>query len=99
DYSSTNYVILGMIAEQVTGATLGYAMRQRIFDPLELAGTFFTPEEAVQGVQARGYSNATDQTNASMSFVFATANIVSTADDVRRFAEALFNGRLLAPET
>jgi len=31
--------------------------------------------------------------------VFATANIVSTADDVRRFAEALFEGRLLEPET
>jgi peptidoglycan/LPS O-acetylase OafA/YrhL/CubicO group peptidase (beta-lactamase class C family) len=99
DYSSTNYVLLGMIAEQVTGTTLGHEMRQRIFEPLELAQTFFAPEQAVQGQQARGYSNAIDQTNAPMSIVFATANIVSTADDVRRFATALFEGRLLEPET
>jgi peptidoglycan/LPS O-acetylase OafA/YrhL/CubicO group peptidase (beta-lactamase class C family) len=99
DYSSTNYVLLGMIAEQVTGTTLGQVMQQRIFEPLELTQTFFTPEQAVQGEQARGYSNAIDQTNAPMSIVFATANIVSTADNVRRFAEDLFEGRLLKPET
>jgi D-alanyl-D-alanine carboxypeptidase len=99
DYSSTNYVLLGMIAERVTGTTLGQEIRQRIFEPLELTQTFFTPEQAVQGEQARGYSNAIDQTNAPISIVFATANIVSTADDVRRFAEALFEGRLLEPET
>jgi D-alanyl-D-alanine carboxypeptidase len=74
-------------------------MRQRIFEPLELKQTFFTPEEAVQGQQAHGYSNAIDQTNAPMSIVFATANIVSTADDVRRFIEALLGGRVLSPET
>jgi D-alanyl-D-alanine carboxypeptidase len=99
DYSSTNYVILGMIAERVTGRSLAAEMRQRIFEPLELAGTFFTPEEPIQGVQARGYSNALDQTNAPMTLVFATANIVSTAGDVRRFAEGLFGGRLLQPAT
>jgi peptidoglycan/LPS O-acetylase OafA/YrhL/CubicO group peptidase (beta-lactamase class C family) len=99
DYSSTNYVLLGMIAEQVTGATLGQLMQQRIFEPLELTETFFAPEQAVEGDHARGYSNAIDQTNAPMSIVFATANIVSTVDDVRRFAEGLFGGRLLKPET
>jgi CubicO group peptidase (beta-lactamase class C family)/peptidoglycan/LPS O-acetylase OafA/YrhL len=99
DYSSTNYVILGMIAEQVTGNSLGQEMRRRIFEPLELKQTFFAPEEPVQGEQAHGYSNAIDQTNAPMSIVFATASIVSTTDDVRRFIEALFDGRVLAPET
>jgi D-alanyl-D-alanine carboxypeptidase len=99
DYSSTNYVILGMIAEQVTGRSLAVEMRQRIFEPLGLTHTFFTPEEQIQGVRARGYSNAIDQTDAPMTLVFATANIFSTADDVRRFGEGLFNGRLLEPAT
>jgi peptidoglycan/LPS O-acetylase OafA/YrhL/CubicO group peptidase (beta-lactamase class C family) len=99
DYSSTNYVLLGMIAEQVTGNSLAQEMQRRIFEPLELTQTFFVPEQAVQGPQARGYSNAIDQTKAPMTIVFATANIVSTADNVRRFAEGLFMGRLLKPET
>lgn len=99
DYSSTNYVILGMIVEQVTGNTLGYEMNRRIFKPLKLENTFFTPEDQVRGEYARGYYNTTDQTNISMSIVFATANIVSTAGDVRRFGQALNNGELLKPET
>jgi peptidoglycan/LPS O-acetylase OafA/YrhL/CubicO group peptidase (beta-lactamase class C family) len=99
DYSSTNYVLLGMIVEQATGNTLAQEMRQRIFDPLGLEQTFFAPDEAVQGVQAHGYSNTIDQTNAPMSFVFATANLVSTPGDVQRFIQALLADQLLKPET
>jgi peptidoglycan/LPS O-acetylase OafA/YrhL/CubicO group peptidase (beta-lactamase class C family) len=99
DYSSTNYVVLGMIVEQVTGNTLAEEMRGRIITPLGLSGTFITPDETVAGPASRGYSKTTDQTNAPMSIVFGTAGIVSTADDVRRFAAALFGGELLEAQT
>ena len=99
DYSSTNYVTLGMIVERATGNTLAQEMRRRIFDPLQLEYTFFAPDEAVQGVEATGYSGADDMTDVSMSFAYATANIVSTVDDVQRFSRALHDGQLLGPET
>lgn len=99
DYSSTNYVILGMIVEQVTGNSMAQEVRDRILLPLGLEQTFFAPDEAVPGVQARGYRVAIDQTNISLSFAFATANLVSTVDDVQRFGDALFGGQLLRPET
>ena len=99
NYSSTNYVLLGMIVERVTGNTLAQEQRQRIFDPLGLNQTFAAPDETIQGVQARGYSNSIDQTDAPMSFVVGTANIVSTAADVQRFVQALLSGELLKPDT
>ncbi len=99
DYSSTNYVLLGMIVERVTGNTLASEMRRRIFDPLELSSTYFPPQEAVEGPQARGYSTTRDQTNVNMSFAFATANLVSTPKDLQRFGRALFGGELLQPAT
>jgi D-alanyl-D-alanine carboxypeptidase len=99
DYSSTNYVILGMIVEQVTGNTLAHEMRQRIFVPLQLEHTFFPPNDTVRGAAARGYRQLVDQTNISLSFAFATANLVSTTDDVRCFGVALFGGKLLKPTT
>jgi CubicO group peptidase (beta-lactamase class C family) len=99
DYSSTNFVLLGMIVEQATGSSLAREMRQRIFEPLGLEQTFFTPDEPIDGVLARGYSGAVDQTRVAMSFAYATANLVSTAGDVRTFIEALLDGRLLGPET
>ncbi len=99
DYSSTNYVLLGMIIEQVTGNSLAQEMESRIFEPLNLDATFFAPDQAVEGQQASGYSNNADLSNTSMSYAFATANLVSTAADVRRFGEGLFGGELLQPET
>jgi D-alanyl-D-alanine carboxypeptidase len=98
DYASTNYVILGMIVERVTGNPLAAEMRARIFEPLGLDGTYFTPDEAVPDTMSRGYAQGIDQTNVAMSFGFATANLVSTAGDVRRFIEAVVGGELLGPE-
>lgn len=99
DYSSTNFVILGMVVEAVTGNTLAQEMRARIFEPLGLDATYFVPDEGVEGVYARGYRNASDVTAVSLSFAYATANIVATSGDVASFGEALFAGRLLRPET
>ena len=98
-YSSTNYVILGMLVEQVTGRTLAQEMRQRIFDPLQLTRTFFAPDEPLQGNLAQGHIEDSDRADVSMTFVFGTGNLVSTADDLRRFTDALFEGRLLQPES
>jgi CubicO group peptidase (beta-lactamase class C family) len=88
-----------MIVEQVTGNTLAHEMHQRIFVPLQLEHTFFPPNDTVRGAAARGYRQLVDQTNISLSFAFATANLVSTTDDVRCFGVALFGGKLLKPTT
>ncbi|MBC8160349.1 MAG: beta-lactamase family protein [Roseiflexaceae bacterium] len=97
DYSSTNYVILGMIAEQVTGRTLGQEMRDRIFTPLGMSETYFDPEDVVEGPRARGYRGEADVFAISLSIVFATANIVSTTSDIVKFGQGIQNGLLLSP--
>ncbi len=99
DYSSTNYVLLGMLVEQVTGRTLAQEVRGRIIDPLGLKQTFSTPDEPIQGALAHGYTNTVDQTDAPMTFVFGTGNIVSTAGDLQQFIGALVGGQLLEPDT
>jgi CubicO group peptidase (beta-lactamase class C family) len=40
-YSNTNYVLLGVIIEQLTGVPVEQALQERIFDPLELSETSF----------------------------------------------------------
>jgi D-alanyl-D-alanine carboxypeptidase len=40
-YSNTNYVLLGLIIEQLTGVPVEQALQERIFDPLGLSGTSF----------------------------------------------------------
>ncbi|MBC8161285.1 MAG: serine hydrolase [Roseiflexaceae bacterium] len=99
DYSSTNYVLLGMIVEQATGQSLAEQMRTRIFDPLGLQHTFFLPQEQIVGTLAHSYSSTVDLTGLSTSFAFGTGNIASTAADLEHFGRALFAGELLQAES
>jgi peptidoglycan/LPS O-acetylase OafA/YrhL/CubicO group peptidase (beta-lactamase class C family) len=99
DYSSTNYVILGMIIERTTGRPLDQELRQRIFTPLGLRATYVVPAETVEGTQAHGYSKDDDRTEAAMSFTFGSANIVTSIDDLRTFGISLFAGDLLKDTT
>lgn len=38
EYSNTNYILLGQIAERVSGEPLGQLLQKRIFDPLAMTG-------------------------------------------------------------
>lgn len=38
EYSNTNYILLGQIAEKVSGEPLGQLLRTRVFDPLSMTG-------------------------------------------------------------
>jgi D-alanyl-D-alanine carboxypeptidase len=99
DYSSTNYVVLGMLVERVTGQPLAQQVRQRIFDQLGLRHAAFLPQEPAPAMLAHGYSYENDLTTSSMSFAFATANLAMTASDLERFGRALFSEELLRAET
>ncbi|MFD5100341.1 serine hydrolase domain-containing protein [Streptomyces albidochromogenes] len=54
-YSNTNYVLLGLIAEQLTDRPLGRLMRERVFGPLGLHRTSLANETSLPGPYAQGY--------------------------------------------
>jgi peptidoglycan/LPS O-acetylase OafA/YrhL/CubicO group peptidase (beta-lactamase class C family) len=99
DYSNTNFVVLGLLIERVAGSPLAAELDRRIFTPLGLEQTYAVPPDSVDGPEARGHSRSEDLSEVSLSFAFGTANLVTTADDLRRFGEALFDGELLGPAT
>jgi D-alanyl-D-alanine carboxypeptidase len=101
-YSSTNYILLGLIAERATGRRLGALLWERIFDPLGLDGTDFPEaDRQLRGPHATGYARVAlgepyvDVTAASPSEAWAAGAIVSTPGDVARFLDALMSGELL----
>ena len=55
DYSNTNYVLLGMIIEKITGEPFYQAFKSRIFEPLHLESTQFAAEDPVPKNIIRGY--------------------------------------------
>jgi D-alanyl-D-alanine carboxypeptidase len=98
-YANTNYILLGMIIERVTGNSLERELDQRIIQPLGLSRTALSGPSADPGDIARGYVGRKDYSALNMSFAWAAGGLVASAADVGRFAGALFGGELLRPET
>ncbi len=106
-YASTNYVVLGLVVESVTGTTVGEQLRRRIFAPLGLRDTSFVPGARIHGRHAHGYApsahdgivgslaTARDRSGASASWAWTAGAVVSSARDLSRFFGALLGGRLL----
>jgi D-alanyl-D-alanine carboxypeptidase len=107
EYSNTNYVVLGLLVEAVTGKTLEQALRERILRRLRLGATSYPTGTAMPGPAAHGYVGAgpglpippgtqLDVTTLLSPSAWGAGQMVSNGDDLTRFFSALLGGRLLA---
>lgn len=98
-YSNTNYILLGMIIQKVTGQSPITEISRRIVEPLGLHGTSFPlTSTQIPAPYAHGYYEGQDVTNVvNPSSTWTAGAMISTVDDVARFYRALLTGRLLPP--
>jgi uncharacterized protein YbbC (DUF1343 family)/CubicO group peptidase (beta-lactamase class C family) len=100
-YSDVNFIVLGALVERVSGETLDKYCERRIFAPLKMMHTRFTPPAALRTKIAptqydenehmlRGVVH--DPTARRMGGVAGHAGLFSTADDLAKFSQALLNG-------
>lgn len=106
NYASTNYLVLGLIVERVTGRRIAAELASRVVEPLRLTHTAFTPG-AVPGVHIHGYSfpshqgvvdaaaEPRDLDQRSARWAGAAGDVVSSAGDLARFLAALLRGDVL----
>jgi len=103
-YSNTNYLVLGMIVERVTGHSYADEIERRIIRPLHLTGTSVPGTDPfIHGPHAHAYLplerdgslQLVDITAVNPSIMNAAGELVSTTDDLNRFFAALLDGRLL----
>lgn len=108
NYSNTNTVILGVIAEDLTGLTLAKLVEERIAEPLGLQktglpepgdATLPTPYARGYAVVEEGGAEPEDYTDFDPSWAFAAGAGYSTAAELADFVEALTYGDLLSEET
>jgi D-alanyl-D-alanine carboxypeptidase len=94
-YCDTNYVILGLMIEHVTGHTLAAEYRRRVFTPLGMRSTYLEGHETPRGpALAHPFLGSLDAAPFNGSFDWGAGGLVSTAGDLSTFVRALFAGRL-----
>jgi D-alanyl-D-alanine carboxypeptidase len=103
-YSNTNYLLLTMIIERLSGRSLAAELDRRIFKPLGMAKSHLPmkPPQGITGPHGHGYQpdgsgRPRDMDRLNASTLLGAGGVVSTARDVSAFYRAFTQGRLLPP--
>jgi D-alanyl-D-alanine carboxypeptidase len=104
-YSNTNYILLGIIIEEVTGKSLDNYFSQVIFTPLNMKDTFLDCEGVKKRDIVPGYASHPEDPDQFIDMgnvlhvtaAWAAGGIVSTAQDLLIFSQALFCKQFLTP--
>jgi D-alanyl-D-alanine carboxypeptidase len=100
--SNTNSILLGKVIEAVTGGSVQTAFQQRIYGPLDLAGTSLPdasadlPSPHPQGYTLQNAKTAgepVDATNWNPSFGWTAGAMISTLADMLTYTRALGTGQ------
>jgi D-alanyl-D-alanine carboxypeptidase len=106
EYSNTNYVVAGLMIQQVTGRPAAEEVQKRVIDRAKLNDTYWPKqgEQRIRGRHASAYalsdlfdpkSKVVDATELDTSVAWASGAMVSTPADVAKFYKTLLQGGLL----
>jgi len=104
-YTDTNYYLLGLIVEKVTGEPFYKALHRFIFDPLGMKHAFMQgysrPAEASGHPVARYFLDGVDPTTVEGFYQidYAGGGVVATSEEHLAFLRALTGHRILRKET
>lgn len=101
-YSNSNYVLLGRVIEKVSGQSLDAFFEERLFKPAHLAHASFDDPAAVIAHRAQGYRKANTASGykhadwLSPTMPGAAGALQATAEDLLKWSDALFSGRIIS---
>ena len=112
-YSDTNQEILSLIIAEITGTSYLTQLHERILDPLGMDDTIYTPEEELPNGYPPLYSDSDGDGKTDLDLInsiespytsfllfgYTAGGIFSTPKDMTRFAQALYRGELITPNT
>ncbi|MFE2283528.1 serine hydrolase domain-containing protein [Streptomyces sp. NPDC059443] len=106
-YSNTNFVVVGMLIEKLTGKPVAKEYERRIIKPLKLRDTSYVhPGTAIKGPHVNGYLHPdeegaplVDSTEQTVSWAQSAGAMISNEADLSTFMSALVRGKLLRPGT
>ncbi|MBT2442939.1 beta-lactamase family protein [Streptomyces sp. ISL-36] len=104
-YSNANFVVVGMLIEQITGRPVADAYERRVIAPLRLRNTSYVhPDTRIKGMRVRGYLHPdeegaplVDSTEQTVSWAQSAGAVISDLADLNTFTTALMRGELLSP--
>ncbi|HEX5167788.1 MAG TPA: serine hydrolase [Cyclobacteriaceae bacterium] len=98
-YNNSAFFLLGHIIGKVSGKPYGDYLKETFFDPLGMTNTGIHSSKLKLENEAKGYTKENSAyklaTNWDMSWAGGAGAIYSTVEDLYKWNEALFNGKVL----
>jgi CubicO group peptidase (beta-lactamase class C family) len=99
-YSNSGYVLLGYLIEKVSGQSYQQFLQDNIFTPLAMKDSGYEVNRQVSARRAVGYSPSPKGPVVAeyidMSIPFAAGGLYSTTEDLLRWEQGLFGGKVLS---
>ena len=100
-YSNSGYVLLGYIIEKLSGKTWYQVIREQILTPLQLNHSGFDFKNLIDPHKATGYLKFTTKQQVPATIVdssvsYAAGALYTTAGDLYRWNQALYNHTILS---
>ncbi|MDC0864951.1 serine hydrolase [Rickettsiaceae bacterium] len=115
DYCNTNYVLLGMIVESLSGKSLGEFYTEEFFDPIGMKNTKLIALDEAVSYQTKpddgtfpvryfvtptgGEPKVNEAKSKFIMIPFADGGVASTTEDLILWNRALHNGRVLSDDS
>lgn len=100
-YSNSGYVLLGYLIEKISGESYAQFVQDNIFKPLGMADSGYDSNSAIIEDRASGYAPGQNGiANAGyidMTIPLSAGGLYSTTEDLLRWEQGLFGGKLLSP--
>jgi D-alanyl-D-alanine carboxypeptidase len=99
-YSNSNFIILGYIIEKLDKKPYPVALKERISSKIGLKDTYYGGKITAANNEANSYlwqGGWKPDTESDMSIPGGAGGIVSTPNNLVKFMNALFNGKLVSP--
>ena len=102
-YSNSNFYLLGYIIEMVTGETYGKYLQENVLDKAGLKNTFYIDPKINIPNMPQGYSKFDGKiekaTLQPIDIMYSAGGLVSNADDIYKWHQALYDHQLVKKET
>lgn len=95
-YSNSDFEILALIAEEVTGKAFTGLLQERIFTPLQMTDTYFGTYKGTGGNQAKGYTGKLPEIVYDATNLAGAGGISSSAQDLLKYHDGLLANKLLS---
>lgn len=102
EYCNTNTVLLGLLMEKVTGKPADQVIEEKVIQPLNLKNTYWGGLFFLSSPYTHGYNadmgSLKDATNWNPSWGYTAGALISTIPDLKIWAKALVEGKLLSEQ-